>query len=635
MGFGAARLRRVRRSSNRERGRLRALAWALAVACRAGPARAQEIVVHGAHEDARDAASFTTVLRPGAEPRQLVDLADLLRAAADVRQEGGPGHAAEVRLRGAGANQVAVFLDDVPLTGSRGGPFDLSTVPPAYVDRVEVVRGAAAAEYGSGAMGGVVHLRSRRVGPGDAGDATLRVGSFGLRQLDAAWAHGEAGGDLLAVGHVSEGEGDFLFEDVNGRTRRRINNDFAQVAGLARVRFDLGAAGNVAFLGEGFDDERGEPGFEEFQDPDARSRHRRTLGAATWHAALGPYGAALVLSGERAAYVYDDASGGALAGAPGRFAADDDSLGARLLLAGEGALPSLALEGRREASATRVRGPQAYVRDRDEARRRAAAVLTETLRIDPLTLVGAVRLDDTDQRAPIWVPQAGVAWRVFDALSLRANAGRVFRDPSFDELSFYGAGVVGNPDLRPEDGWSWDAGLQLRAGPLSLDAAWFEERYDRLILFVQDTALLVRAHDDFGARVTGQEASAALRLGAFALDAAYTHLRTAFDFAPHPPLPFRPAHRLYARAAQGMGPARAYVAFDGRSARTIDRFGRRKLDGYGLWDLGVDGPVGGGFRAGLEVRNALDERAAVDAVQRPLPGRTFLFALRFGEDEAK
>lgn len=599
-----------------------------------------------AGQDERDPAAFTTSLRPADAPGPLADPGDLLGTAtgAYVRRAGGAGRGAQLVLRGAAPHQVAVFLDDIPLTGARGGAFDLSLLPASWLDRVDVVRGAAAAAYGSGAMGGAVHLRTRAPGPGGAGFAEVRAGSFGLRQIDGGYAHGGDGVDLLGAVSVSAAEGDFPFRDVNGRTRRRVNAGHARLAGLVRARADLGGAGALELLAEGLDDRRGEPGFEQFQRPETASATRRGSAAARWRhdrLAGGRLVAEGFVAGSVRRYVFVDdplAEDGVYtgpAGAPRRYTADDRSVAGRARLAWAGSawqLPSVAVDARHEAAETGVEGPEILARDRAERRLSTAVTFAEELYLagDRLSLVGLLRLDDTDARAPILVPKVGAAWRLFDGVTLRANAGRIFRDPSFDELYFYGAGIAGNPNLRPEDGVAWDAGVRFELGRhLAVEGVWFEHRYDRLILFVQDSAFLIRARDDFGARVTGQEATVAVRWGGLSLDAACTRLDTAFDFAPHPPLPYRPAHRFVARAAQAVGPARVHVGFEGVGARTIDRFGRRKVDGYRFWDAGVGLALGGGLRAALEVRNVLDHRGALDAVQQPLPGRSYLFALRY------
>ena len=188
----------------------------------------------------------------------------------------------------------------------------------------------------------------------------------------------------------------------------------------------------------------------------------------------------------------------------------------------------------------------------------------------------------------------------------------------------------GNPDLRPEDGLAWDAGAEVRLGPrLALQAAFFGQRYERVILFVPVQAQLIEARDDFGARILGQEAALDARLGPARLSAAYTHLDARFDRAPEAPLPYRPAHRLHARLGAMVSRAEVFVAADARSETGADRFGYRKVPGHLLWDLGAHGPVGQDFDAGLTFRNVLDVRDARDAVQQPLPGRTWLFTLRY------
>lgn len=75
------------------------------------------------------------------------------------------GGRAELQLRGADPNFAVVLLDDVKLndiSNSRGGGYDLSTVHPDEIERIEVVRGAVSTVHGSDAMSGVVNIRSRR-----------------------------------------------------------------------------------------------------------------------------------------------------------------------------------------------------------------------------------------------------------------------------------------------------------------------------------------------------------------------------------------------------------------------------------------------------------------------------------------
>lgn len=599
---------------------------------------ADAVIVRARADDAtagaRDATPFATVLHTAQAPTLGTVLVE--SPGADVRRTG--GHREELQLRGAGAGQLAVFLDDVPLTGARGGAFDLSLVPPDVLDRVEVFRGPNAATWGGGALGGVLHLHTRPVGPGRARAAALRLGQYGETGLSVAEAWGGERADVLAVLGAAHGDGDFVFEDVQGETRRRRNNTQDELHGLARGRLRVGDDTTLTLLLLGTDTTRGEPGVEQFEQTRAHAARGQLLAAvaADDDTLFGDrFEGGVSAHFTRRTDAWRDPAP-TLWGAPTRSDLDDRSVGgrARLGLKGLNAWgahrPRVAVEARHEWSRSRLEA--AYEPDRDDDRTSTAVVLSESWSpwADHLVLSGAVRVDDHDGRDAMLVPQAGAALTPFAPLTLRGNVGRVFRDPSFDELYYRGPGVRGDPHLRPEDGLAWDAGLELRpARGVSLQAAAFGQRYDRVILFMPVQAYLIEATDNHGARIFGQEAAADARFGPGRLTLAYTHLDARFDAAPRTPLPHRPAHRLFGRLQGHVGRAVAFLAADTRAEVRTDRFGYRRIPGHTLWDLGVTGPVGAGFDAGLTFRNIFDVKDAQDAVQQPLPGRTWLFSLRF------
>ena len=67
-------------------------------------------------------------------------------------------------VRGLVGNQVLVLVDGIRLNNStfRYGPNQyLATVDPGTVNRFEVLRGSGSVQYGSDALGGVIHVRNR------------------------------------------------------------------------------------------------------------------------------------------------------------------------------------------------------------------------------------------------------------------------------------------------------------------------------------------------------------------------------------------------------------------------------------------------------------------------------------------
>lgn len=85
----------------------------------------------------------------------------------------------EVWLQGVGADRVLVLVNGLPLTATTGSSVDVSQLGLLDVERIEVVKGAGSAQYGSAAIGGVVNVITRDIKPGFSGEVTVDGGSYG------------------------------------------------------------------------------------------------------------------------------------------------------------------------------------------------------------------------------------------------------------------------------------------------------------------------------------------------------------------------------------------------------------------------------------------------------------------------
>lgn len=86
---------------------------------------------------------------------------DLLRyiPGVEVQQRGPQGAQADITIRGGTFQQVLVIIDGVKLNDPLTGHFNLYVpLHPAEIERVEILKGAAAAVWGSEAVGGVVNI---------------------------------------------------------------------------------------------------------------------------------------------------------------------------------------------------------------------------------------------------------------------------------------------------------------------------------------------------------------------------------------------------------------------------------------------------------------------------------------------
>ncbi|MBN2225859.1 MAG: TonB-dependent receptor [candidate division Zixibacteria bacterium] len=75
-----------------------------------------------------------------------------------VQKTGGAGGRTEVKIRGGDAEQVLVLVDGQRINPSGTGTADVSTIPLDMVEKIEIHKGGASAEYGPDAFAGVISI---------------------------------------------------------------------------------------------------------------------------------------------------------------------------------------------------------------------------------------------------------------------------------------------------------------------------------------------------------------------------------------------------------------------------------------------------------------------------------------------
>jgi len=153
-----------------------------------------------------------------------------------VVRNGPAGQFSRLFIRGAGSNQTLVVVDGIPQNdATTGGGFDFNDLTVNGIGRIEVLRGSYGVLYGSEAIGGVVHVTTKRGrGPG-SGFVRVEGGSFGTHRETSGYSFGDGVWDAaLTLGNFrTDGERD----DQEHRTR-----DLATRLGFQaheRLRFDV------------------------------------------------------------------------------------------------------------------------------------------------------------------------------------------------------------------------------------------------------------------------------------------------------------------------------------------------------------------------------------------------------------
>lgn len=165
-----------------------------------------------------------------------------------------------VSLRGVGASATSrsiVLLDGIPLNDAFGGWVYWARVPREAVESMEVANGGASDLYGSGALGGVVNLRT------ETGEAAYADGEFSYGSMDTpdfSFAAGAPMGRwaLAAAGQAYQTQG---YIAVPPDQRGTVDTNLASgvLSGLLELSRSLGERGRFFVRGSGIG-ESGENG---------------------------------------------------------------------------------------------------------------------------------------------------------------------------------------------------------------------------------------------------------------------------------------------------------------------------------------------------------------------------------------
>lgn len=581
-----------------------------------------------------------------------------------VRSSGGLGQFSGAVLRGAAPNQVAVLIDGVPISRGSQAAVDLSLLPIAGLERIEIYRGAPPIELGVDAIGGVINLITRRGKAAPTGWATLGGGSFGRRLATLGYSSERPGLRISASASYQGAVGDFPYYFNEGLRYGKTTLDqlyrrqdgFDQ--GTIDLRVTVGSDSRGGFVqASGLLKQQGVAGVGQpgGRDSAPELRTGRALLLAGGQGALA--GGRVQLSGDAHALIEQTRFRDLTAVPVGLFTQLSEQTGARLVLRiNHPARQSSAANAARHAGSFIVLAEGRYERleqsDLCSAQTSGCPARPAPSRVRLLLgLGGELRLwngrflvqpgghllvaqSDTQAGAPTAgdaastaatfpAPRLAARLQVLPWLLIRTSGGRFVRLPTFLELFGDHAFFRPSLSLRPESAWSAEAGLAAAGTPLpslglSLAAHGFYRRIDDLIDVIRDGPTL-HARNVGTAQAAGVELEARVRLGeALQAQLNYTFL-DARDRSDDPArydhlLPGRAPHTVFARFDGGYKGIRLFYELDYAAQLYLDPANlqprpQRTLHALGL-QLEPRPFVGGHLRVQLavEVRNLLDTR---------------------------
>lgn len=374
------------------------------------------------------------------------------------------------QIQGIDSRQVLVLMDGQPIVGARGiksGAINLDRQPTVGLDRIEIVKGAASALYGSDAMGGVINLIPRD--PRRPVEAAGHVGAGNYGAVDTAADIGGLarwGTFFLSGGHHQRDAFDLTpsTPDTTGAAIRR--RDVAGRLVLAPSASWLVTGHATSYWNTLTGRSVGELGTEDARTPS----HAQTYAArAEWRVNSRTTAEFRAYRGR-----YQETSTAVLLNAA-RTPLDPGNLAEDLVKIDGSLFRSI---GERH----QLRGGVEWVRDEYRGRNRirdaegnavTTGVAWGQYDLNPfraLTITTGVRYDDHALFGAAVSLKVAVVERLTDWLTARASYGRGFRAPDVGQLYYRFLNptnlyqVIGNPHLEPERSNSWQVGVESRPG---------------------------------------------------------------------------------------------------------------------------------------------------------------------------
>lgn len=396
----------------------------------------------------------------------------------EVQSRGPQGSQSDISMRGGTYQQVLVILDGLRLNDPNTGHFSAYIpITPAQIDRIEVLKGASAAIYGSDAVGGVINIITKAASPSRQKNKKIVQAQVAAGEYNLA---NTAIGGFLQSGRLSVDAG-ILSNHSTGVLQRGIRGFFHNTSASAGIGYQLNDYWNIMarssydnrhFAAQNF--------YTTFASDTATEQvssrwHQVKLGYKKNRSKLSLDAGYKTLNDE---YAFNTAS-----------AANQNTskLFQTLLLYQQGL-------GNGSVLSTGFNYQNRVIRSNDRGNHSlniAAPFASFSQQIGRyFNILPSVRVEFIGVNKAELLPQLNTSFHIND-VQLRASGGRTIRDADFTERynnynkALVKSGSIGNPWLVPEVSWTYEAGFDwFFQSKLRLSTTFFQRFHSRLIDWV-------------------------------------------------------------------------------------------------------------------------------------------------------
>ncbi len=532
-------------------------------------------------------------------------------------RENGYGMVSSASVRGTGASQTAVIWNGININSQFTGQTDFNTINTKVFDDISLKPGGGSVVYGSGAIGGTIHLNNElRFDSKSDNDLRIGYGSFDTYQAAYNGNFSNEKTNLnIGVAGISS-KNDYKYRDTEASNE---NGDFYNASLSASVGQWIGNSNLLKFYSNYY---QGERGFSGTLDIPSNSKYEDTnsRNLLEWKSFFGNFTSSLKLAwiSEEFKYYEDrDSENFSFGNAETEIIKYD--LGYQF---------NDAMKINIIADYNDVKGQGTGI---ENARRKTGGIsLLWSHQLENLNYELSIRQELTDDYDSPLLFSIGSDYRFSENYLLRLHASRNYRIPTFNDL-FWEQG--GNLDLNPETSIQAEIGNEFSFSDFKLNLNAYFIDIDNLIRWIPDGSAVWRPVNTSKVHNYGLEVFASyltsLSGNNLNLSSNYAYTRS-IDKENGNQLIYTPIHKVTFSAAYEIGDFSILFQslYNGKIYTSSDN--NYDLDGYTIANLGLNYKISKKPEIGIDFRvNNIFNEKYQSLPSRIMPGRSYNSTLSF------
>jgi outer membrane cobalamin receptor len=390
-----------------------------------------------------------------------------------LKSNGSIGQADSIFIRGSKSEGTLVLIDGRRINSIGLGGADFANISINIIDRIEIIRGAGASIYGTGAFGGVVNIITKKAqSSSPLADAGYSFGSYNTTDyfVDGAY-RSDRFGILISGAQI----------DSNGMKNPNLNTGFHSQNAFLSAQGYINENSNLSLTGSIYDSTLGIPGTKYYETPYNKQQDDKKYVKLDYNQIVfEDFSIKVSGYGSRDIRVYSDYTYNPYdysAGAS-RYKYVSDTFGAQADIH----YKDIFLVGVERWQENYSQKEEISISSFSDSRINSAVYSQLNIEFWKLRFIPSARGDRNSVFGDVFTPAVSIIFNANENFKVSGNASKVWRAPAFDDLYHYEPySMIGNPDLIPETGKSYDFGAQYTKDRLMLNGSYFYIESENLI----------------------------------------------------------------------------------------------------------------------------------------------------------